>query len=85
MSSLPDRSESPRVPPPRRRATGMHPGWAAFMLAWFSGIFTMAAMLASVQWAAFRQPIGYVVFCGAVAAALFILGGRRAEKLWDRP
>lgn len=71
---------------PRRRVDGsrMHPGWACFLLAWGSGLFAAFAMMATIQWAAMRLPFGYVAFLWAVWMALFIMGGKIAERLWDR-
>lgn len=72
---------------PRRQVHGasrMHPGWACFLLAWGSGLFAAFAMMATIQWAAMRLPFGYVAFTWFVWMVLFILGGKIAERLWDR-
>lgn len=61
----------------------MHPGWAAFFLAWGSGIFTILAMTATVSMMTGALPWGYIVFTGGIAVLLFAFGGRRAEQLTD--
>lgn len=86
MSSLHDRSDSPRVPPPRRRTTSrMHPGWKVFFLAWLSGLFSI---LAVGSW--FARMMGHgttssTVITTGLAIGFFILGGLKAEKLTDSP
>lgn len=62
----------------------MHPGWACFLAAWGSGLMAAFAMLATVQWAMLKLPFGYVAFTWFVWTALFIIGGKKAERLWDR-
>lgn len=86
MSSLPDRAESPRVPPPRRRADSrMHPGWQVFLSAWASGMITMAALGCAVKWAMMEEGFGWAaVIYGIIATGLFMIGGSRAERLTDR-
>lgn len=82
MSGPADRRNSPRRQ--IRSASRMHPGWACFLLAWGSGMMTAFACLSAIQWAALRLPVGYVIFTAVTAMALFILGGKIAERLWDR-
>lgn len=87
MSSLPDRAESPRVPPPRRRhrARGMHPGWQVFLCAWVSGMFTISAMACVIRWAVLDEGFGWgAIIIGSIAIILFMIGGSRAERLTDR-
>lgn len=75
MSSLEQRRETPR----RRTGSRMHPGWACFLLAWFSGMFTMATMI----YIMIHMDWGFW-FGGLIALGTFIAGGRKAEKLYDR-
>lgn len=85
MSSLPDRSESPRR---RIRASGMHPGWACFMCALSAGFFTALTMVGAIIAVAHgweNARFGTLIVTSATAITLFIIGGRKAEKLWERP
>lgn len=86
MSSLPDRSGSPRVPPPRRgRAGGMHPGWQVFLCAWASGIFTVGCFACVLRWAMLEPGFGWAaVWTGLIATVLWFIGGSRAERLTER-
>lgn len=81
MSSLPARREAPRR---RIRASGMHPGWACFLAAWASGMFTVAALGAWVTWMIGRADLFGTLFLSGIAIALFIIGGKKAEKLTER-
>lgn len=63
------------------RASGMHPGWACFLAAFGAGIFTMIAMAAAVRWMMGWDRLGMLLVTGGIALALFIIGGRKAEKL----
>lgn len=82
MSNLRNRRNAPR----RQISSGsrMHPGWACFLLAWSSGLMAAIAIAATFQWAAMKLPFGYVAFTWFSWMALFILGGKIAERLWDR-
>ena len=71
-------------PMPRRRAVGMHPGWECFLCALGAGFFMAMSMLATVQFALHRIPFGYVAACTVMWMALFIIGGRKAERLMER-
>lgn len=82
MSNLQQRRNSPRLQV--RGGSRMHPGWACFLAAWGSGLMAAFALLATVQWAALKLPFGYVAFLWFAWMALFIIGGKKAEKLWDR-
>jgi hypothetical protein len=83
VSSLRDRSEAPRR---RMRASGMHPGWACFLAAWASGMFTLAATCTWLTWGMIARPVGMsgpLVLTG-IAIALFYIAGCKAEKLTER-
>lgn len=57
----------------------MHPGWACFLAAYGSGmatVWTMLYVIVHADW-------GFIWGAG-VAIGLFVLGGRKAEKLYDR-
>lgn len=79
MSNLEQRRNTPR-----RRLGGMHPGWMCFMAAHWGGFFLALAVVASFQWAL----VGLSIWCPAILFALwlmfFIIGGRKAEGLFDR-
>lgn len=81
MSSLPDRREAPRR---RLRASGMHPGWACFLAAWGSGMFSAAATAAWVSWMLNRADLIGALFLTGIAIGLFIIAGKQAEKLTER-
>jgi hypothetical protein len=82
MSDYQRRRDAPRRN--IRSGSRMHPGWACFLLAWGSGMFTVFAMMSAIHWAALKLPFGYVVVTGGIAIALFLMGGKIAERLWDR-
>jgi len=79
MSSLPDRRNSPR----RRAGSSMHPGWAVFLMAWGSGFLSLMGMLTWIYWMQGRSDLLTWAVPAAIALALFIAAGRRAEKLTD--
>ena len=80
VSNLHDRRNSPQ----RRIRGGIHPGWACFLLAWGSGMFTFAGGLATIQYGLGRATEGATIISFVLAAFLFILGGNKAEGLTDR-
>jgi hypothetical protein len=80
MSSLQQRRESPR-----RRTSSMHPGWACFMCALGSGLFGGFGMLAVVKWAMLQMHVSYPITFVGISFFLFIIGGKKAERLWERP
>lgn len=81
MSRLPDRREAPRR---RIRASGMHPGWACFLVAFSAGIFTTAAMGEWVSWMLGRGDLISTLIVSAIAIVLFAIGGKKAEKLTEQ-
>lgn len=61
------------------RYSRTHPGWKVFVLAWLSGIFTMATAIyvtIHADWS--------FVWSAGIAIALFLVGGSNAENLTDR-
>lgn len=71
--------------PERRTRGGMHPGWSCFMSSHWAG-FMLGITFCSVF---VRATHGWELWPCAIPAliwvALFIIGGRKAEKLWERP
>lgn len=69
-----------------RRRGGMHPGWAAFMQAHWAGFF-LGLGFASVMVRVEHPPVNLwpCAIPFGIWALLFILGGRKAEKLEERP
>lgn len=64
-----------------------HPGWACFTAAWFSGAATMGVYVGAARWfmsADVAHMLWVLVIFGAIALALFIIGARKAQTLWDR-
>lgn len=80
MSNLDDRRSSRR-----RRARGMHPGWACFMAAHWGGFALGLGFVGAVRWAHDLQSGWFPVIAFTVWMVLFIIGGRKAEKLLERP
>lgn len=82
MSSL----RSRRNDLPSRRSSGMHPGWACFMAALGSGFFMAFAMAGLVVSATRGDPdyLGFTILI-SISVTLFIIGGRKAERLHERP
>lgn len=78
-------SEQRRNAPRRQVGSGshMHPGWACFLAAFGSGIFTMVAMMAGIRWLQGWDRASMFAVVGCIAIALFIIGGRKAERLRD--
>lgn len=80
MSNLKRRRESRR-----HRASGMHPGWMCFMAAHWGGFFLGLDITAAWQWAAMRISVWPVIILTGLWFILFIIGGKKAERLRPWP
>lgn len=67
-----------------RSGSSMHPGWTCFLAAFGSGFFTVITMFAGIRWLQGWDRAGMFIVVGSITIALFIIGGKKAEKLWDR-
>lgn len=77
MSSLEQRRNSPR----RIARGGMMPGYFVMFTAWISGMLTVSAFAALIQWAMLKVSVWSVIAIAAAAILLFAVSARKAEKL----
>lgn len=69
----------------RSRSGGMHPGWECALCMFGSGIMVPISMVSTWQWAALQEPFWLMGITWIIWMALFIRGGKLAERLRPDP